>query len=363
MVENNIERLDRWLLRDRTNHDNWIRVYDDISKVVNDILSKRAQLAIVSRNPSKAFDGNEWSIIHLVQYNEVVDESKVEHFRRIQGWSGSDYSDMILYDDEAFNNSTRIELGVTFQFVRSGEGLMWDVYQQGLDAWRRAKNITIPPNPGSAPNRVLIGYSGLSNAWIDLVRRGEGLVDDKTPARWGYALYVADTIGLAKYFCDWDRADWGRESYVCEVWVRDYDAWTKMNKIWVPENYRYNQQMDNMGWPPEATGRNQENRDRFIADHWKIQTPYVLFSRHHYMTNMPIQQYKRWTEMVVSTQIQRSLFEVIPLSDDQVAQHPNPTPYPFHHQMKSWNITVPQETKDEFLNFREPDLHKLSVSG
>lgn len=168
---------------------------------------------------------------------------------------------------------------------------------------------------------------------------------------------------------------------MCEVWVRDYDAWTKMNKvhrrpicaghdmsyaccqIWVPENYRYIPQMDNMGWGPEESGRNQENRDRFIADHWKVHTPYVLFSRHHYMCNMPIQQYKRWTEMVVSTQIQRSLFEVVPLSDDQVAQHPNPTPYPFHHQMKSWNITVPQETKDEFLNFREPDLHQLSESG
>jgi hypothetical protein len=86
--------------------------------------------------------------------------------------------------------------GVTFQLVRSGKGLMWVVYQRGLDAWRRAKNITMPPNLGSAPSRVLIGYSGLSTAWIDLVRRGEGLVDDNTPARWGYALYVADTIGL-----------------------------------------------------------------------------------------------------------------------------------------------------------------------
>jgi hypothetical protein len=36
------------------NDDNWIRVYDDISKVVNDILSNGAQLAIVSRNPSRA---------------------------------------------------------------------------------------------------------------------------------------------------------------------------------------------------------------------------------------------------------------------------------------------------------------------
>jgi len=85
-VEDNIERVDRRLLRDKTNHDNWIRVYDDISKVVNDILSNGAQLAIVSRNPSKAMcdralyhfkttnpsDGNEWPIIHLVKYDEVV---------------------------------------------------------------------------------------------------------------------------------------------------------------------------------------------------------------------------------------------------------------------------------------------------
>jgi hypothetical protein len=30
--------------------------------------------------------------------------------------------------------------------------------------------------------------------------------------------------------------------------------------------------MDNMGWGSEETGRNQEDRDRFIADHWKAHT-------------------------------------------------------------------------------------------
>jgi magnesium-dependent phosphatase 1 len=86
--------------------------------------------------------------------------------------------------------------GVTFQLVRDGRGLTWDVYRKGLDAWWRAKRISIISNPGIVPQRVLIGYSGLSTRLINLIHQGENLVDPTIPARWGYALYVADSIGL-----------------------------------------------------------------------------------------------------------------------------------------------------------------------
>jgi hypothetical protein len=64
--------------------------------------------------------------------------------------------------------------------------------------------------------------------------------------------------------------------------------------------------------------------------------------------------------MVVYTQIQRSFFEVKPLSDSQADGVVNPSPYPFHHQFKTWNITVPGETRQEFLKRGETELYRLS---
>jgi len=367
LAEDNIERVDRQLLRDRTDHNKWIRVFDDISGIVNDILKRGAKVAIVSRNPSKSMcdralyyfntinpsDGKEWSIIHLVTYDEVIDQSKVQHFRRIRAWSTSDFSDLLLFDDEAYNNIVRIEVGVTFQVVRDRKGLTWEAYRQGIDAWQRAKNITIPSSLGPVP--MLVGFSGLPASWVELVRRGEGRVDRNTPYRWGYALYIADTIAMAKYFTTWND-DWMAEkSKVCEVWVKDYDVWAKMNKVWIPEHSGILPQMNNTFWSVEEAGWNQEDRDLLIADRWKVYTPYVLFSKHHWMEGMPIPRGERWTEMVVYTQIQRSLFEVVQLPDDQVDQHPNPSPFPLDRQVDTWTITVPDETRQEFRRYGEPD--------
>jgi hypothetical protein len=57
--------------------------------------------------------------------------------------------------------------------------------------------------------------------------------------------------------------------------------------------------------------------------------------------------------MAVYTQIQRFLFEVVPLSEDEVERVVNPCPYPFHHQFKTWGITTPEATRKEFLKYNE----------
>jgi magnesium-dependent phosphatase 1 len=69
-------------------------------------------------------------------------------------------------------------------------------YEQGLKAWQRSQKIKIPRNPVIPPKPRLIGYSGLPPSWIDLVRKGEGIVDRDLPYRWGYALYVASSLAL-----------------------------------------------------------------------------------------------------------------------------------------------------------------------
>ncbi|KAF9524659.1 acid phosphatase-domain-containing protein [Crepidotus variabilis] len=375
IAEDNIVRVDRQLLRDSTNRNNWIRVYNDIYNIVQDLLRNGAKLAIVSRNPNKNMcdralyyfnapnpgdHNNEYSLSHLVTYNEIVDQSKVEHWRRIHGWTQEDYSEFLMFDDEAAHNSVRIELGVTFQQARNKQGLLWQVYQDGLNAWRRGKGVMIYPTPGFTPRRVHIGYSGLPSYWIYLVTHGEGTVEYKVPYRWGYALYVADHIEIAKYFCGWNGT-WnvggaGDKNYVCEIWVKDYDLFCKINKIWVPENIGKLPQANNTNWSFEATGQNQEDRDRTVSQ-WGVHTPYVLFSQHHGMNGLPNPR-QRFTEMVVCTQIQRGIFDLVVLSDDQVKQAStnNPNPFPFRHQLNSWNITVPNETWNEFRSRGERDF-------
>ncbi|KAF9524649.1 acid phosphatase-domain-containing protein [Crepidotus variabilis] len=374
--EDNIERVDRWLLRDKTNSKNWIRVSEDISKIINHILKNGAQLAIISGQPTshKAMtdralyyfnahdpkDGKEWSIIDLVTYNEVKPESKAQHWRRIREWSGRDYSEMLMFDDVGTNNLVRVELGVSFQLVRGLEALNWDTYLRGLKAWQGAKKLAILANPSHVPNRVLLGYSGLPPFWIDLLRIGEGLVDTSTPYRWGYALYVAASLTIAKFFRDWNDNYMKDKSFVCEVWVKDYDAWVNANKVWVPENDGNLPQTSTITATAEETGNNQEDRDLFIGDNWHTPMPYVLFSQHHWFGGMPPPE-RRWTEMVVYTQIYRTLFDVIPLADSDLKNVTILEPFPFGKQFKSWNIFLPPETRAEFLRYGETDLYNLST--
>jgi hypothetical protein len=88
---------------------------------------------------------------------------------------------------------------VTFQFLPEKKGLTLEAYVGGIKAWRRANGIRpqdqIIPNPNKG---VLIGFSGLTTKWIKRIERGTGIVDTNLPVkeyfRWGYALYVGDSL-------------------------------------------------------------------------------------------------------------------------------------------------------------------------
>ncbi|KAI9509690.1 acid phosphatase-domain-containing protein [Russula earlei] len=380
LVQDNITRVTDQLLQDGTNPNNQIRVYDGISMVVHDILRNGTKLAIVSANPSKDMcdralfyfktinpsNNQQSSIIDLVEYDEVQDSNPeikgVNPFRNIRRLSGSDYSQMLMFDAEAASNTVRITLGVSFELVRDrGSGLTWALYQRGLQAWRRAISITLLPNPPTRRRRVLIGYSGLGPTWIRRVRVGEGVVERTEAYRWGYAFYVAASSRTARVFRDLLRSGGQRRARVCQVWVKDYDSWVNVNKIWVPEHGSTVTRTDNKHWSHEQSAQSQEDRDRSIEDHWGVPTPYVLFSRHHHVRGM--RKRGRWSEMVVYTQIQRALFDIRPLTDAQVRRISKPSPYPFHRQFRRWNIVVPDETRREFLRHKEKKLYRLSAKA
>ena len=113
--------------------------------------------------------------------------------------------------------------------------------------------------------------------------------------------------------------------------------------------------MDNEKVTEEETGWNQEDRDRAIADRWGVLTPYVLFCRHRFLNGMPIEPNTRSNEMLLPTQIQRSLFYLTELSDGEAER--TPIPFHYHLQTKAWNIAVPGDTKEDFLKHKETDIY------
>ncbi|KAG6912707.1 hypothetical protein DXG01_012711, partial [Tephrocybe rancida] len=216
-AQDNIEPVNSQSVRDRSNTSNQIHLYNDILRIIDDIRKRGAKLAIVSRNPSEALCSRALYyfttaagrlVIELVDYYEVHDESK------------------LMFDDKAANNTVRVTLGtihnldfyfapksrsiegVSFELVcDKGSGLTWGLYQPAL-----------------------IGYSGLGPAWIRYVQNGRGVVEKTESYRWGFALYVAPSSRMATFFRDSLRRAGQRRARVCEVWVKDYDAWVAVNK-------------------------------------------------------------------------------------------------------------------------------------
>lgn len=113
--------------------------------------------------------------------------------------------------------------------------------------------------------------------------------------------------------------------------------------------------MDNRRATDEEIGQNQEDRDRAIADRWGVYTPYVLFSRHRFLDGMPIELNARSNELLLPTQIQRSLIYLTEITDAEAEQ--TPIPFNYHLQTKAWNITVPEETKEDFLKHGETEIY------
>ena len=133
------------------------------------------------------------------------------------------------------------------------------------------------------------------------------------------------------------------------------DPLSYISQVWIPENDTGLPQMNNRIATEEATGWNQEDRDRVIADQWGIQTPYVLFSRHRFLDGMPLPPNTRLNEMLLPTQIQRSLFYLTEISDAEAEQ--TRIPFSYHLQTTAWNIAVPEEMKQDLLKHGETDIY------
>ncbi|KAH8107090.1 hypothetical protein BXZ70DRAFT_274870 [Cristinia sonorae] len=108
-LANNVEQVSERVLRDKSNSQNTVELYEDIPRIIHHVLQSGAALAIVSRTQSKDLSDRVLYFFHaidpktnvgkpiikMVKYDEVVDEPKIKHFGRIQGWHKCTYKDIV----------------------------------------------------------------------------------------------------------------------------------------------------------------------------------------------------------------------------------------------------------------------------
>ncbi|KAJ7511411.1 acid phosphatase-domain-containing protein [Mycena galericulata] len=149
-IEDNLERVDDRLIRDKSNHQNWIKIFKDVPNIVHDAVKKGIKLAIVSANPNRklvdkalfyyvAKDPHSITkgIIFMVNYDEVgKGDGKVEPFKRIKGWSGAQYDEMVYFDSDYSSKKVYDQLGI--KFVHVTKGLDWDTYHRAVEGGQQS---------------------------------------------------------------------------------------------------------------------------------------------------------------------------------------------------------------------------------
>ncbi|KAK7000382.1 acid phosphatase-domain-containing protein [Favolaschia claudopus] len=328
-IEDCLERSGN-VLKDKSDDRNFVTLFPEVEKIISDLAMNNVQIALVSRNTNRALcDRALWhfqatdpkthkrkGIIFFAKYSEIYRESKTQHFKRIQEWSGFQYSDMILFDDEAENNVVERELGVTFKVLRDSAGLTWTRYKEGLALWRRNKYFSrCRPHPDRhlCPKPKFIGWVGTDAKTMERYRRGQRRLDYTRPARYGYGLYLSDDPAIAMYFAGWGgNGQTNRQRgdmYVCAIYARDGNLFDQIPKFWVSESGPY--QTDNMHQTKAAVAWAQEDRDQRIERLYGKLKPYILLSKHHTMTAFGmggITSGNRFNEMVIYPQLQDALF-------------------------------------------------------
>ncbi|CAL1705822.1 unnamed protein product [Somion occarium] len=377
-IADNLEPVGHDKVRDKKNHANVITMSPDVPRIITELALRKIDIAIVSRNTSKALcDRALWyfkarnpetkqmrPITSFIKYDEVKDESKQEHFKRIKNWSGYEYHDMLIFDDQPLNLEVETWEGVTFKLVKHhNDGLTWQDYLDGLDEWRKNQYIRVAQPPrliDPHPNKMLIGYAGTDRETALLYVQGKRRQFTKRPARFGYGLYASDNPQIAMFFSQWGRDNGDKK--VCEIFVRDKDVFlNELKKIWFYPKTGY--LTNNQHSKAEDIAKMQIKRDEYIHKHHHVEKPYILFSRHHYMHEMGKSKYnivinskKRFNEMVIYPQVQDALMFGTTLSLPQARKMTRTGKLKkLQHEKKvsAWGIKVPSETKEDSTNHGE----------
>ncbi|THV03744.1 hypothetical protein K435DRAFT_791497 [Dendrothele bispora CBS 962.96] len=368
-------------VRDKRNHQNNVILATDFPRIITELVMRDIHIAIVSRNTNKALcDRALWyfqakdpktkkyrPITDYIKYDEVKDESKLRHFHRIQEWSGLPYHEM------ASVRFVSVPEGVTFKLIKHKTGITWDDFMSGISEWRRNQHINVPFNPNPRlldphPNKMLIGYVGTDINGAKAYAAGQRRPFSKSrPARWGYGLYVADNPQVAMFFAQWKRSKDISQLRVCKVYARDRDIFkNELKKVWFWPNSAY--MTDNMHSSDQQITSKQLELDAHLQKAFHVTKPYILFSRHNYMSSMGQPEYqlsinpkKRFNEMVIYPQIQDALMygHVLTLTQARKLCTTGKLPkVQYEHHVKDWKIVVPSVTKQNCEKHGEHNFFK-----
>jgi magnesium-dependent phosphatase 1 len=152
-----------WVLKDRSNHQNKVKLCADVPKIVRDLVKNDVLIAIVSRKDNKELvdrvlyhftftdpkANTKKSIIYAVNYDEVKDEVRTKHFARIHNWSSIAYKDMLYFDKPGFDDGLA-SIGILVHTVDEG-GISSAQYEKAIQAWRAKNGMTSIPAAPSQP--------------------------------------------------------------------------------------------------------------------------------------------------------------------------------------------------------------------
>ena len=116
-------------------YDSHVRLYPDVRDILEELSDAGHFLSVASRTgrPDWARELMELlEIRHLFEHEEIYPGSKVTHFRGIAEASGSEYANMVFFDDEHRNIVEVGALGV--HAVHVTRGLKRGIVTSALDA-------------------------------------------------------------------------------------------------------------------------------------------------------------------------------------------------------------------------------------
>ncbi|KAK3377076.1 acid phosphatase-domain-containing protein [Lasiosphaeria ovina] len=369
-----------------------VTMSSDFPSIVSDLVRKnKVPIAIVSANPNTALVKRALELIVVGTLNkpepgaspnisaysqisqlQVMSRPKNFHFENLKTRTGIDFHDMLLFDCNLENTGVELWQGVTIHIVQRS-GLTMADYQQGLEAWRRnaAIRIPFPQSITELPKRRAIGYVGTDDYTYMLYLNGKRREKSDRPSRWGFGMYITDNPDIACFYSYLGReTKETRDHRISLVYVRDYDVWKALNKVWIAEQGSIAPVPDSTSMTDLELAQSQANRDAKIKELYGVDKPYVLISRHVSRRQFKEDKYKgtrlgalkgkRFNEMVIFPQVQDALFFVAPLSDNahaKIFDSNLPTGWDNYKwettKFREWNIQFNDETKADFARNKE----------
>ena len=115
-----------------------IRLYEDVDSILEFCDRNETVMGLASRTEQPGWARQLIDLLGIsdrFEYAEIYPSSKVRHFQALREQSGTDFSEMLFFDDEMRNIRECSALGVECVFVE--QGLNREVFDEG---WKRFSN-------------------------------------------------------------------------------------------------------------------------------------------------------------------------------------------------------------------------------